>query len=151
MEKDFYLEKWPKIRSGTLALVDAFEECDLTFVPVTGGWTLGQIILHISDAADYWLHSGILSSVNAFKDGFRTPENYPSLETIKAYLAEEHARTMKLLEGFDPANWHKAYNYPDEYRYTADWVFWHVLEHEIHHRGELSLIVGILGREGLDV
>jgi uncharacterized damage-inducible protein DinB len=30
-------------------------------------------------------------------------------------------------------------------------VIWHVLEHEIHHRGELSLIHGLLGREGLDV
>jgi len=31
------------------------------------------------------------------------------------------------------------------------WIIWHVLEHEIHHRGELSLILGLLGREGLDV
>jgi len=26
----------------------------------------------------------------------------------------------------------------------------HTLEHEIHHRGELSLILGLLGRKGLD-
>jgi uncharacterized damage-inducible protein DinB len=26
----------------------------------------------------------------------------------------------------------------------------HILEHEIHHRGELSLILGLLGREGLN-
>jgi len=24
------------------------------------------------------------------------------------------------------------------------------MEHEIHHRGELSLILGLFGREGLD-
>jgi uncharacterized damage-inducible protein DinB len=29
-------------------------------------------------------------------------------------------------------------------------MIWHVMEHEIHHRGELSLILGLLGREGLD-
>jgi uncharacterized damage-inducible protein DinB len=29
-------------------------------------------------------------------------------------------------------------------------MLWHVVEHEIHHRGELSLILGLLGREGLD-
>jgi uncharacterized damage-inducible protein DinB len=27
---------------------------------------------------------------------------------------------------------------------------WHVIEHEIHHRGELYIILGLLGREGLD-
>jgi uncharacterized damage-inducible protein DinB len=26
----------------------------------------------------------------------------------------------------------------------------HVIEHEIHHRGELSLKLGLLDREGLD-
>jgi uncharacterized damage-inducible protein DinB len=26
----------------------------------------------------------------------------------------------------------------------------HMIEHEVHHRGELSLILGILGREGFD-
>jgi uncharacterized damage-inducible protein DinB len=26
----------------------------------------------------------------------------------------------------------------------------HLIEHEIHHRGELSLILGLLGREGLN-
>jgi uncharacterized damage-inducible protein DinB len=26
----------------------------------------------------------------------------------------------------------------------------HMIEHEIHHRGELSLILGILGREGFN-
>jgi uncharacterized damage-inducible protein DinB len=31
------------------------------------------------------------------------------------------------------------------------WIIWHVLEHVIHHRGELSLIHSLLGREGLDV
>jgi uncharacterized damage-inducible protein DinB len=34
---------------------------------------------------------------------------------------------------------------------SLGWIIWHVLEHEIHHRGELSLILGLLGREGLDV
>jgi uncharacterized damage-inducible protein DinB len=29
-------------------------------------------------------------------------------------------------------------------------LFDHIIEHEIHHRGELSLILGVLGREGLD-
>lgn len=26
----------------------------------------------------------------------------------------------------------------------------HIVEHEIHHRGELSLVLGMLGRPGLD-
>jgi uncharacterized damage-inducible protein DinB len=44
----------------------------------------------------------------------------------------------------------KPFRYPDGHDYTPAWVFWHVLEHEIHHRGKVSLILGLLGREGLD-
>ena len=31
------------------------------------------------------------------------------------------------------------------------WIIWHVLEHRSPHRGELWLILGLLGRDGLDV
>jgi uncharacterized damage-inducible protein DinB len=32
---------------------------------------------------------------------------------------------------------------------TRQWIIWHVLEHEIHHGGELSLALGGLGLEGV--
>jgi uncharacterized damage-inducible protein DinB len=35
--------------------------------------------------------------------------------------------------------------------FSLAFIIWHVIEHEIHHRGELSLVLGTLGREGLDV
>ena len=33
--------------------------------------------------------------------------------------------------------------------FTRQWIVWHVLEHEIHHGGELSLALGGLGLEGV--
>ena len=32
---------------------------------------------------------------------------------------------------------------------TREWIIWHVLEHEIHHGGELSLALGIHGLLGI--
>ena len=32
-----------------------------------------------------------------------------------------------------------------------EWVVWHVIEHEIHHRGEVYLMLGLLGMEAPDV
>lgn len=151
LERQYLLERWPKVRVGLMAIVEAFPEDQLGFIPVSGGWPAGRIMLHISSAADYWLHSGILSDINVYRSGQATPENYPTLEAIKTYLNEEHQRTIQLLQSFDPADWYTEYQYSDGYSYTPDWVFWHVLEHEIHHRGELSLILGLLGYPGLDV
>ncbi len=151
MEKVFLLKHWPGIREDLLLTLDSFNDSDLAFVPVEGGWTVGRIMLHISSAAEYWLHSGILSPVNVYRKGYSTLENYPTLDAIRDYLMKEHKRTMSLLEGFDIGDWEKPFQYPNGLTYKPSWIFWHVLEHEIHHRGELSLILGLLGREGLYV
>jgi uncharacterized damage-inducible protein DinB len=31
------------------------------------------------------------------------------------------------------------------------WIIWHVLEHEISHRGEIYLMLGLMGMEAPDV
>ncbi len=151
MEKEFLLKHWSKVRLGLMSLIDAFPEDKLGFIPVAGGWTAGRIMLHISSAANFWLHSGILSSINVYEAGKSTLEYYPTIKDIKSFLMEEHQRTLDLLQNFDPADWQTPFRYPDGHDYQPSWIFWHVLEHEIHHRGELSLIMGLLGHQGLDV
>ena len=34
---------------------------------------------------------------------------------------------------------------------TVRWIIWHVLEHEISHRGEIYLMLGMMGMEVPDV
>jgi uncharacterized damage-inducible protein DinB len=62
-----------------------------------------------------------------------------------------HARTEAWLETLDETGLERVIVRPSGHRRTVGWIIWHVVEHEIHHRGELSLILGMLGREGLDV
>ena len=35
--------------------------------------------------------------------------------------------------------------------HTREWIVWHVLEHEIHHGGELSLALGGYGLQGIEI
>ena len=35
--------------------------------------------------------------------------------------------------------------------YARQWVIWHMLEHDLHHAGELSLTLGMYGRAGLSL
>lgn len=74
----------------------------------------------------------------------------PTITSLKEVLASVHMETIEYaanladedLEGEIEAGWGGTYPLID--------MIWHVMEHEIHHRGELSLILGLLGREGLD-
>ena len=52
-EKLFLCKQWPKVREDLLLTLSSFEEADLVFVPVEGGWTVGRIMLHISSAAEF--------------------------------------------------------------------------------------------------
>ncbi|MGB8347950.1 MAG: DinB family protein [Ktedonobacteraceae bacterium] len=37
------------------------------------------------------------------------------------------------------------------YELTRQWVIWHVIEHDLHHGGELSFSLGAHGLAGLDI
>ena len=66
-------------------------------------------------------------------------------------LEQARQRTATLLEQLDEGDLSCEYETQKGERFTLGWIIWHVLEHEIHHRGELSMALGLLGREGLDV
>jgi uncharacterized damage-inducible protein DinB len=38
-----------------------------------------------------------------------------------------------------------------ESAHTREWIIWHVIEHEIHHGGELSLALGGYGLQAIDI
>ena len=39
----------------------------------------------------------------------------------------------------------------EEYSLTRQWIIWHVIEHDLHHGGEISLTLGAHGLVGLDL
>ena len=60
------------------------------------------------------------------------------------------ARTLAYVGGLSDADLAATVETPWGAKERRIELLWHVVEHEIHHRGELSLMLGILGREGLD-
>ena len=62
-----------------------------------------------------------------------------------------HADTEAYLDTLDTPDLGTVITAPWGPDIPLGWIIWHVLEHEIHHRGELSLMLGMMGREGLDV
>ena len=38
-----------------------------------------------------------------------------------------------------------------KYTYTRGWVIWHVIEHDLHHGGEIGYSLGMHGLQALDI
>lgn len=105
---------------------------------------------HIASAEDAWFRCVVTREVGEWPPPFGC-EDYPSVTSIKALLSKVHARTDAYLSTLDATDPDQVVELPWGGEVPLRWVIWHVLEHEIHHRGEIFLMLGLLGKEAPDV
>jgi len=141
---------WEQIRVDLLTNIDDFEKDELDYVPFSNAWSVKEILLHIAHAEEGWIQYVIRGEYDRWPDDFNK-EEYSSKSEIQAKLNEVHKRTNDVLSTLSLDDLNRVIEFPWNGKGKIGWIIWHVLEHEIHHRGELSLMLGLLGREGLDV
>ncbi len=149
MKPSMIFYPWKDIRKDLLAMLEQFDESELEYTPFPGSWPVGKIFLHIAETEDYWIHYLVRHEL---------PENpryelaeFPSMSAIRMKLRVSAERTSTFIESLKEPDLEWVFRSPRGENLVVYNVLWHVLEHELHHRGELSLILGLLGRKGLDV
>ena len=141
---------WKQVRADLLHTIDLFNEDELSYIPGATSRAVGRIMLHIADAEDGWFRYVVTKELGEWPEQY-TLENYPNREAIKKALTDVHTSTQSYLDSLEESDLTRMIESPWGDQFKLGWIIWHVLEHEIHHRGELSMILGLLGREGLDV
>jgi uncharacterized damage-inducible protein DinB len=141
---------WKLVRRGLMEVIESFQEQELHFKPFEGAWSVGEILLHIANAEQGWFRYAVTREFDEWPSD-HTLDNYPTLESITMLLNEIHGWTEEYISTLNSEDYRREIILPWDEKIHLGWIIWHVLEHEIHHRGELSLILGILGREGLEV
>ena len=61
-------------------------------------------------------------------------------------------RMHEIMDLWTEEDWEKTWPGKDEYDpevVTRQWVIWHLIEHDLHHGGEISLTLGMHGIRGL--
>ena len=150
MKPEKLFSHWQYIRKGLISVIEDFEESELTYQPYPDSWPVGQIMVHIANAEEGWFRYAVTKELQEWPMQLQF-ENYPTREKILTVLDEVHGKTERYLETLSEEDLSATILAPWEETFPLGWIFWHVIEHEVHHRGELSLILGILGKEGLDV
>jgi uncharacterized damage-inducible protein DinB len=141
---------WETVRRGLIDVIDRFREAELDYSPFAGSRRAGDIMLHIADAEDGWFRYVVTRDLDEWPSQY-TLENYPDRDAIKEVLGEVHGRTDQYLDSLSTSDLDNDVETPWGDLVPLRSIIWHVLEHEIHHRGELSILIGLLGREGLEV
>jgi uncharacterized damage-inducible protein DinB len=149
MKPSDMLSHWKLVRADLYTIIDMFSQDELSFTPFEGSWSVGKIMLHIADCENYWLHGLVRGEIEP--GTYYDLADHPTTTTIKKSLEKTWKKTAAFLENLDENDLDQVYTTPHNESFSLRWIIWHVLEHEIHHRGELSLVLGLLGRGGLDV
>lgn len=149
MKLDKFFSHWDQIHHNTIAVIEKFDETDLELSAYDGGWTVAEIALHIANAEEGWFRV-VASKQDADWPAEYQVKDYPTKVAIIDLLERSHKETMSFLHSLSLKNLNTIIE-SKWGSFSMRFIIWHVIEHEIHHRGELSLIHGLLGRKGLDV
>ena len=141
---------WSVIRQGLVAALDKLANDQLDFVPRDGLWSLGTVARHIANAEEGWFRYAVTREHAEWPAAYGVT-SYPSVDSIGVLLAEVHARTEAYLGTVDADRLDEVVDLPWEAELTLRQIIRHVMEHEISHRGEIYLMLGLMGLEAPDV
>lgn len=154
MQTATLLNHWREVRQALVAALDQLTDSQLAFVPGSGLRPLGQTACHIAGAEEGWFRYCVTHEIEGWEAADFQLENYPTVAEVKRLLADVHARTEAMFPA-DPtgadAVMQRRVILPWGPEVTVEYVVWHILEHEIHHRGEIFLELGLLNMEAPDV
>lgn len=151
-------ESWRGYQEKLRDCIAPLADEHLQLQPAPHMWPLGQIVQHIISVRAGWF-SGTLQESDAAMDAYMWWGQRDSPARSPAELAHALDQTWAFIEAglrrWTPEDCAKTF--PDEgsdgqiYEVSRSWVIYHVMEHDLHHGGEVSLILGMNGLRGPDL
>ena len=119
--------------------------------------SVGMIAAHIVGARVRWFHR-LMGEGSLDIDLLGTWDRPESPVRSAAELVEGLEDSWRLIQNslahWDITNLDHVFEGTyggEEYSLTRQWIIWHVIEHDLHHGGEISLTLGAHGLLGLDL
>jgi uncharacterized damage-inducible protein DinB len=147
--RDLMLSRWQQVRDGLRETANKFSDAELSFGPADGAYTVAERLLHIAHEEEIEVHYGITRALPDVPPAYDVAR-FADRASILDALAGVHNRTLVYLHDLSDAELLSNIETPWGQKPQQAGMLMHVIEHEVHHRGELSLMLGLLGRHGLD-
>jgi len=154
---DTIYENWRTYNGKLQNCIAPLTNEQLMLQPAPHMWPLGQIVQHIISVRAGWF-SGTLQDPDSVMSeyilwGQRDSPDRSSMEMVRGLEETWEFMESRLLR-WTPAD--RAETFPDEWdgqtwELSRSWVIYHVLEHDLNHGGEVSLILGMNGLRALDL
>lgn len=119
--------------------------------------SIEELALHIISVRVGWYHYVLGEGDDAFGAiaSWDEPGNPPrSASELVQGLATTWQVMQEALARFSPTDLHATFEDEDDgqkYTVTRGWVIWHVIEHDLHHGGEIGYSLGMHGIQAPDI
>ena len=167
-----FYDGWANYQRLVLAAIRELTPEQLALRTASHQWAVWQLAGHVAGARAYWFHDFLGEGDPATRDTFRVlSTTVPDLRLEDAGWEddEDHPRgAAEIVEAFG-VTWTMIDDClqrwtPDDLAvefsrarrtgtqtFTRQWVIWHLMEHDLHHGGEISQILGSHGVPALNL
>ena len=150
-----FFEGWKVYQERLVKVIAPLSAKQLSLRTIPQLRTVGEIATHIIGARARWFYMGFEAGGEAFKD-FGTWDRKDSpvrsadelIHGLNATWAGMHAA----IASWTPEIWAQTWPGEDESEpeiVTPHWIIWHLIEHDLHHGGEISITLGANGIAGI--
>jgi uncharacterized damage-inducible protein DinB len=152
-----FYKGWGNYQQGLIETIEPLSTVQLALPASSHHWTLGMIAQHIVANRVWWFQVWMgegnpdLAPIANWDPQetehdltIDTPELVAGLKSTWQMITDSLARwtATDLSQTFSPPSQMSAEEREMFGELSRQWIIWHVLEHEIHHGGELSLALG---------
>jgi uncharacterized damage-inducible protein DinB len=144
-ELQTFLDTWDEETKKTVAMLQSLPTDKYDFRPDAGGRSLGELGWHLAEAEAYMTY-GI--ERGAFEMGAKPPgmERPKKVEELAPGFERVHADAVQRVRKLTPADLDREIMFFTGSPVTIRQILWTMLlNHEIHHRGQLSLMCRLAG------
>lgn len=143
IEQNSFLDYWPSVRSRTRRLIPLIPAGQMEWSPGQDRWTFGDTIRHLA-GIERWMYAETMHG-RPTRYGGHGQDIADGPEAVLALHDRCHEEAMALFRVLTPEQWTgKSMTVAGTSITTWKWAR-AMVEHEAHHRGQLYLMLGILG------
>jgi len=138
-----FLPYFESIHERTVRVVRLVPSEKLEWRHAEGVFSAGDLARHIAAVERYTFGESVFGRPSRYHGC--GPDLADGLENVLAFMARMHRETVDLLKGLTPEDLMRKGRSPDGIAVTAWKLLRAMVEHEIHHRGEIYVYLALLG------
>lgn len=142
---DSFLRYFSNIRSRTTRVIECIPADKLEWTHQEGKFTLGDIVRHLVSIERYMFAENVQGRPSCYPGhGQELADEY---DAVIGFFESKHAESIEIFGKLTDEDLNKKCTTPAGNEITVWKWLRAMIEHEVHHRGQIYLMLGMLGVE----